>query len=277
MKKLVLFLVVIVFNEFVIPQTLTTDNSISKNEVVVASDVKWGWLNPLHGDKSPAAGQLWGDRTDTLASGFLVKFKKGFSSPPHIHNVTYRGVVIKGLLHNDDENAKKQWLPTGSFWQQPAGEVHITAALGEDNLAYIEIQKGPYLVKPTTDAFDSEERPLNLDTSNLVWLNPEDISWVSSNSNVETAFLWGTLEDGQLRASLLKLPANFKGELKNLSTNFRVVVISGGVTHQFSKTGIKHQLEPGSYFGLKENASIHLNTTIDTIIYIRSNGDFKVK
>ncbi|MEP3378967.1 MAG: DUF4437 domain-containing protein, partial [Maribacter dokdonensis] len=244
---------------------------------VTADNVEWGWLNPLRGDKSPAAGKLWGDRTKNEPAGFLVKFKKGFSSPPHIHNITYRGVVIKGLLHNDDENAEKQWLPAGSYWQQPAGEAHITAADGEENLAFLDIQEGPYLVKPTSEAFDNGERPVNVDKTNLVWLNANDIQWVSEKSNVETAFLWGSHEKNQLRAALLKLPAGFSGSIKNLSPNFRAVVISGGITHQFSKKGTKNQLDAPSYFGAEENATSIISTTKETVIYIRSNGDFEVK
>lgn len=258
-------------------QTPTTDDIKSVNEVVTADNVEWGWLNPLRDDKSPAAGKLWGDRTKNEPAGFLVKFKKGFSSPPHIHNITYRGVVIKGLLHNDDENAEKQWLPAGSYWQQPAGEAHITAADGEDNMAFLDIQEGPYLVKSTSEAFDNGERPVNVDKTNLVWLNANDIQWVSEKSNVQTAFLWGSHEKNQLRAALLKLPAGFNGKIKNLSPNFRAVVISGEVTHQFSKKDTKNDLQPGSYFGAEENATSIISTAKETILYIRSNGDYEVK
>jgi len=257
-------------------QTPTTDSVKTQNEVVTADQVEWGWLNPLRGDKSPAAGQLWGDRTKNEPSGFLVKFNKGFSSPPHIHNITYRGVVIKGLLHNDDEQAEKQWLPAGSYWQQPAGEAHITAADGEENMAFLDIQEGPYLVKPTSEAFDNGERPINIDKTNMVWLHANDIDWVANKSNVETAFLWGSHSDNQLRATLIKLPANFKGNIKNLSPNFRAVVISGKLTHMFSKKGNKNILEPGSYFGAEENTKSIVSTEQETIIYIRSNGDFSI-
>lgn len=280
MRKYILILLVFVITAFAEAQTPTTDDIKSINEVVTAVNVEWGgWLNPLRGDKSPAAGKLWGgDRTKNEPAGFLVKFNKGFSSPPHIHNITYRGVVIKGLLHNDDENAEKQWLPAGSYWQQPAGEAHITAADGEDNMAFLDIQEGPYLVQPTSEAFDNGERPINVDESNLVWLNANDIEWVSEKSNVETAFLWGgSHEKNQLRATLIKLPAGFKGKIKNLSTNFRAVVISGEVTHQFSRKDDENILEPGSYFGAEEKASPIIQTDVETVIYIRSNGDFKVK
>jgi len=275
--KNIIIAVLLLVSAGVFAQTPTTDHTKSKNEVVTTDQIEWGWLNPLRGDKSPAAGKLWGDRTKNEPAGFLVKFKKGFSSPPHIHNITYRGVVIKGLLHNDDEQAEKQWLPAGSYWQQPAGEAHITAADAEDNMAFLDIQEGPYLVKPTSEAFDNGEKPVNVDKTNLVWLNANDIEWVSEKSNVETAFLWGSHEKNQLRAILLKLPAGFKGKIKNLSPNFRAVVISGKVTHQFSKKDDKNILKPGSYFGAEEKASPRLKTDVETVIYIRSNGKFKIK
>ena len=277
MKKTILLALAIATTAYTSAQTPTTDLAKSTNEVVTADNVEWGWLNPLRGDKSPAAGKLWGDRTKNEPAGFLVKFKKGFSSPPHIHNITYRGVVIQGLLHNDDEKAEKQWLPAGSYWQQPAGEAHITAADGQENLAFLDIQEGPYLVQPTSEAFDNGERPINVDKTNMVWLNAKDIKWVKEKSNVQTAFLWGSHEENQLRATLLKLPAGFSGSIKNLSPNFRAVVISGGITHQFSKKDAKNELQPGSYFGAKKGATSKISTEKETVIYIRSNGNFEVK
>lgn len=64
--------------------------------VLPTDQVKWEPLNPARGDASPRAGTLWGDRKGRGPTGFLVRFKQGFASPPHIHNVTYRGVVIEG-------------------------------------------------------------------------------------------------------------------------------------------------------------------------------------
>jgi hypothetical protein len=98
-----------------------------------------------------------------------VLFERGFSSPPHIHNVSYRGIVIELRVHKDDPDAAKMWMPAGSYWTQPAGggvESHITAADGASNLAYIEIEDGPYLVRPADEAFDNGERPINVHASN---------------------------------------------------------------------------------------------------------------
>ncbi|MEM6290696.1 MAG: DUF4437 domain-containing protein [Myxococcota bacterium] len=67
-----------------------------------------------------------------------MRFRDGFASPPHIHNVTRRAVVLEGL-------------------------VHITAAKGEDaGLAYVEIDDGPYLVRPLPNAVQGAERPVNV-------------------------------------------------------------------------------------------------------------------
>ena len=125
----------------------------SPADVVLVSDVTWEQLNPLRRDKSPKAATLWGDRTGPGPAGFLLRPVDGFRSPPHIHNVSYRGVVIRGLLHNDDPAAEDMWMPTASFWTQPAGGVHITAAKGDDCLAYIEVEDN-FAVLPAEEAFD---------------------------------------------------------------------------------------------------------------------------
>jgi hypothetical protein len=69
------------------------------------SEVEWTYLNPARKDKAPMAGTLWGDRKGNGPTGFLLKPPEDFQSPPHIHNVSYRGIVIKGVIHNDDPDA----------------------------------------------------------------------------------------------------------------------------------------------------------------------------
>ena len=110
-----------------------------KNEIASVSEVAWEKLNPARGDKSPWAVALWGDRQADVAPGSPVAFVDGFRSPPHIHNVSYRGIVIDGLVHNDDPGAADMWMSTGSCWTQPKGEVHITDARGGGNLAYLRM------------------------------------------------------------------------------------------------------------------------------------------
>ena len=254
------------------------------SQVVLTSEIEWGPLNPARGDQSPKAGTLWGDRTGSGPSGFLVQFVDGFSSPPHIHNVTYRGVVISGLVHNDDPGAEDMWLPAGSFWTQPAGEVHITAADDTSNLAYIEIEAGPYLVLPAEEAFDNGERPVNVDKSNLVWLDASNIAWIdqagvpASANGPKVAFLWGNPQDDQLNGTFVKLPAGFTGMMRSHGSTFRAVVIQGQPNHLLSgETDVK-ALKPGSYFGSAGETvhQIFCATGEECILYVRAEGKFDV-
>ncbi len=256
----------------------------STSEVVLKSDVKWSPLNPARGNQSPKAGTLWGDRTDSGASGFLVKFVDGFSSPPHIHNVTYRGVVISGLIHNDDPNAGEMWMPTGSFWTQPAGEAHITSAKGSKNLAYIEIEKGPYLVLPTEEAFDSDDKSINVDASNIVWLNTSKITWIDhpeipvSKDKPNIAFLWGNPQDGEPNGTLVKLPPGFTGKIRSNGSTFRAVVIQGRAQYQVPNETKGKTLEPGSYFSSEGEFVHQISSEVEEecIIYVRVEGKYEV-
>lgn len=245
-------------------------------QVVLKSQVKWQHLNPARGDKAPQAGTLWGNRQKDLATGFLLKPKDGFRSPPHIHNVSYRGVVITGQIHNDDPKAMDSWMTTGSYWTQPKGEPHITAAKGNDTLAYIEIERGPYLVKPVSQQFDDGERALNVHANNLVWLDSSQSSRLSTNSKAEISFLWGQPNQKSSYGSLIKLPAGFDGVITAKGTEFRAVVIQGDVgIKQKNKT---QTLALGSYFAANKNADFRLQNASNNkvILYVRTNGEFNL-
>ncbi len=238
-------------------------------QVILKSDVEWTHLNPKRGDLAPGAATLWGDRNGTEPTGFLLKPPVDFESPPHIHNVSYRGVVIRGVIHNDDPDAAEMWMPAGSFWTQPKGEVHITSARGTDSLAYIEIEQGPYLVLSKDEAFDSGERPLNVDKNNIVWLDASDITWVDQPGG-EVAFLW---QEGGLNGTLIKLPAGFDGTIRSRGATFGAVVIAGVLHHQ--AVGGK-TLDPGSYFGSKGEADHAVSAEEESILYVRTAGRYEV-
>ena len=245
--------------------------------VLLASEVEWEALNPLRGDKSPKAGTLWGTRTKPVPSGFLVKFVDGFSSPPHIHPVTYRGVVVSGLVHNDDPKAEEMWLPTGSFWTQPAGEVHITAAKGNENVAYIEIEKGPYLVLPTKDAFDGGEKPVKLDASRMAWVDPPGVD--ASAGGPKLASLPGNPQDDRMIRKLVKLPAGFRGSVRSRGSTFHAVVIQGRPEHDVPGKSEVKTMEPGSYFGSEGEVAHQVSCEAggDCLLYVRTQGEFDVQ
>ncbi len=265
-------------------RTVPKSAAESTTKVVLKSEVRWTYLNPARRDKAPMAGTLWGDRSGRGPTGFLLKPKDGFQSPPHIHNVSYRGVVIRGLIHNDDPHAEVMWMPAGSFWTQPKGEVHITAAKGTDILAYIEIESGPYLVLPSQKAFHNKERPVNVDQSNIVWLDASDTTWIdqpemqAAANGPKVAFLWGNLQDGQLNGTLVKLPSGFTGKIRSHGSTFRAVIVEGRPQYQVPNETDVRILEPGSYFSSK-GASVHMIASKageESTIYIRTDGKYDV-
>ncbi|MEM9304915.1 MAG: DUF4437 domain-containing protein [Pseudomonadota bacterium] len=240
------------------------------------SEVEWEALNPARGDQSPRAATLWGDRAGTEATGFLVRFADGFSSPPHIHNVSYRGVVISGLIHNDDPAAEKLWMPTGSYWTQPAGDVHITAARGTDNLAYIEIESAPYLVRPPSSAFDNGERPVNDLASEIVWAGkPEFGSPSTASAEPDLAALWGEGGGEALNGSLLRLPAGSGVRIDVAGPELRAVVIEGRVYVGAAKTA----LGPGGSIGTTDGDAVPELSCHDEdacLLYVRASGGLKL-
>lgn len=257
--------------------TFAAQNNV---KVITTDEIKWGYLNPLRGVLSPGAADLWGDRTANVATGMLVRFKKGFESPPHIHNITYRGIVIEGLLHNDDPTSQKMWMPTGSFWTQPAGENHTTAANAQKNMIYLEIESGPYLVKPANQQFDNGERPLNLHRDNIVWLNSSDLHNIEAKG-VQSTYVWGNTQEKN--GSMIKLPAGFKGTITSAASEFKAVVIAGAIEYRVAGSEKAQTLQPASYVeSIAESAGttthhVANQTNADAIVYIRTNAPYTVQ
>jgi hypothetical protein len=255
----------------------STSHAAQENfRVISADELNWGYLNPARGDKGPSAADLWGDRTKDMPTGILLRFPKGFSSPSHIHNISYRGVVIEGELHNDDPNAANMWLPTGSYWTQPAGEAHITSANDTQNIAFIEIDAGPYLVKPPKSAFDNSERPFNMHADNIVWSDIEPTGSVS-NGGIKVNYLWGSLEEGQFRGALLKFPAGVSAALSSKADTLHAVLIQGQVDYQ-TQNSFK-ALKPGSYFGSNglHAHQLSFNDKGESLVYVRADSEFEIK
>lgn len=248
----------------------------AQDKVIAAKDVEWGYLNPARGDKSPGAADLWGDRKKDTATGMLVRFNKGFESPPHIHNITYRGIVIEGEMHNDDPSAAKMWMPTGSFWAQPAGENHTTAANDKTNLIYLEIDEGPYLVKPSKEHFDNGERPVNLHINNMVWLQKSDLVNIAAEG-VSATYLWG--DTNSVYGTLVKLPSGFEGSITSSGDEFKAVVIKGSLNYKQDSNAEALALDAGSYIESSTPATHEVRNVsdADAIVYVRSSSKYQVK
>ncbi|MEM1183655.1 MAG: DUF4437 domain-containing protein [Planctomycetota bacterium] len=252
--------------------------------MITATEVLWTPLNPARGNAGPQAADLWGDRTVDGATGFLVRFAEGFSSPPHVHNTTYRGVVLEGLVHNDDPNAEPSWMSPGSYWTQPAGDVHITSAKGDGRIAYIEIQHGPYLVMPPEEASDSGERSINVHAANVVWLDASTTNRVSLGDQISPergpriSFLWGDPQDQRPSGAMVALPANQLVTIRSHDPALRIVVVKGQPRLRHGSELQPVELPPGS--AVLSNGSqktvIHLTGTTETWLYVRCAGAFEV-
>lgn len=251
------------------------DNTPSAR-VIVRSALSWEKLNPARGDKSPQAANLWGDRKLNEPTGFLVKFVDGFSSPPHIHNVTYRAVVLSGLIHNDDPAAEKMWMQPGSFWTQPEGANHITAAKGTENIALVEIDSGPYLVNPPSQAYENGEQPVNIDVSNISWINGSDMAWVNTASDVAVSYLW---KKAKKQGLFIKLPRGFDGVIETKGNVAHGVIIAGGLYYYSAEKDEQQLLDLGSYFGSSDAASHRVVSAGDeeTTFYMSTNGALTIK
>ncbi|MEM1152265.1 MAG: DUF4437 domain-containing protein [Pseudomonadota bacterium] len=249
-------------------------------EVITREDFELIPLNPLRGDASPKAGVLWGDLRQDEATGALIQFADGFSSPPHIHNITYRAVVIEGSVHNDDPDAEMFWMEPGSFWTQPAGETHITAVGSGGGLAFLEIESGPYLVRPADEAFDNGERPVNVEARNIVWLTAADTTWVegAGDQAPEMAFLWGAPADGQRNGTFLRLPASAEARLISGGSSLKAVLVGGALVHSAGELASSRDLTAGSYIGSTGEIAHDFTCarTGSCLLYISATGTYRV-
>ncbi len=253
----------------------------SETEIVSQGDVSFIPLNPDRGDAAPQAGALWGDIRKDVGTGTLVKFKPNFSSPPHIHNITYRAIVMEGMVHNDDPNAEVMWMGPGSYWTQPAGQNHITSAGPEGATIFLEILSGPYKVMPSEQATETEESPINMAASNIVWLDSADVDWIVQGNagadGAEIAFLWDTPEDGNVNGTLLKMPAGYSGTLASSGNKLHAVIIAGSIKVS-TDGGQTARLGTGSRVGSQGEARHMLSCDGEggCLIYVSSNGEYKL-
>ena len=182
---------------------------------------------------------------------------------------------MNGELHNDDENAPTMWMPLGSIWTQPKGQPHITSAQGKNAMAYIEIDSGPYLVKPVSESFESGEKPINIDSSNVIYLGKDESKLIDKNCNAQIAYTWKK-KNGE-KGYLLKLPVVSIGKIFSEGTVFFRNVIKGNVAYTMPNSENPIDLDRGSHFRSKAKAIHDISVNEESLVYIRTNNKFIVK
>lgn len=75
------------------------------------------------------------------ASSIVMKMGRG-AFPLHAHTSNYQLVVIKGVMKHWDTSSSQQASPEmgpGSFWYQPAGQVHGDACESDECVWFISL------------------------------------------------------------------------------------------------------------------------------------------
>lgn len=75
------------------------------------------------------------------ASSIVMKMGRG-AFPMHAHTANYQLVVIKGVMKHWDAQGSQQSAPSmgaGSFWYQPAGQVHGDACESDECVWFIAL------------------------------------------------------------------------------------------------------------------------------------------
>ena len=193
-------------------------------------------------------------------------------------NPLRRAVVSDGVVHNDDPTAAMFWMEPGSFWTQPAGETHITAVGPGGGLAFLEIESGPYLVRPSEEAFDNGERPINNEARNIIWLTANDTTWVTGEAGAEMAFLWGEPRDGVRNGSFVRIPPGAAARLDTGGTPLKLVLAKGELTHTAQDLSTAQNLTAGSYVGSEGEVSHDMTCTGATpcLVYVSATGTYRV-
>ena len=82
-----------------------------------------------------------------------------------------------------------------------------------------------------------------------------------------------------MTGNLVKLSANFDGEIRSDGDQFHAVVITGAADYIMPESEEIKSLVPGSYFTSKGKSRHKIlgSTDLETTIYIRTNGTFRIK
>ena len=84
------------------------------------------------------------------AHGTFVKLPAGYSTPSHRHTSDYYGVVIQGVVANEQSaTGKDRPLGPGSYWFQQGNEDHVTKCLSKVDCVTFVSQSDKFDFIPT--------------------------------------------------------------------------------------------------------------------------------
>lgn len=126
-------------------------------------------------------------------------------------------------------------------------------------------------MRPTDQAYDTGQRPMNIDGSNIVWID--------TTSGAQIAYLWASQSNAPPSGTLIKLPRNFQGSLDTENSPVKAVVIQGQLKLRTMSIPSETTLSTASYFQTSNTPPIHLinNSDQDTILYLRTAGKIQLR
>ena len=87
-------------------------------------------------------------------------------------------------------------------------------------------------------------------------------------------YLWG--KPHLANGSFVKLPAGFKGSIKN-DNGLKAVVVRGKATHWWNNNEKKTTLSASSFFSSTAEGEHKINVEAEVVLYINSNGRYAIK
>jgi hypothetical protein len=86
----------------------------------------------------------WGDPATGAHSNY-IKMAGGTSSSVHTHSSSYYGVVISGVVANEQTSSRPDRpLSAGSYWYQKGGEPHVTKCISQSECLFFVTSKGGF-------------------------------------------------------------------------------------------------------------------------------------
>lgn len=88
--------------------------------------------------------KAYGDPARGAHSNY-IKLPGGTVSPVHTHTADYYGVVISGVVANEQTPAgPDRPLPPGSYWYQRGGEPHVTKCISPTECLFFVTSSGSF-------------------------------------------------------------------------------------------------------------------------------------
>lgn len=90
----------------------------------------------------------YGDPANGAHSNY-IRLPGGTISPRHVHTADYYGVVIAGVVANEQaRGAVDRPLAPGSYWYQKGGEEHVTKCISQTECLVFVSSKGSFDFHP---------------------------------------------------------------------------------------------------------------------------------